>query len=38
MTPGTHKGQEIDFFGTLREIIQLNYNFDDRSVVLFKCD
>jgi hypothetical protein len=38
MTPGTYKGQEIDFFGTLREIIQLNYNFDDRSVVLFKCD
>jgi hypothetical protein len=37
-TPGTHNGQEIDFFGTLREIIQLNYNFDDRSVVLFKCD
>jgi hypothetical protein len=25
-----------DFFGTLKEIIQLDYN--ERSVVLFKCD
>jgi hypothetical protein len=38
MTRGTHNNDEIDFFGTLREIIQLEYNFDGRSVVLFKCD
>jgi hypothetical protein len=38
MTRGTHNGKEINFFGTLREIIQLEYNFYERSVVLFKCD
>jgi hypothetical protein len=38
MTQGTHNGQEIDFFGTLRDIIQLEHNLDERSVVLFKCD
>ena len=26
------------FFGTLKEIVQLEYNNDERSVVLFKCD
>jgi hypothetical protein len=31
-----HNGQVTDFFGTLKEIIQLDYN--ERSVVLFKCD
>ena len=38
MTQGTHNGQLIDFFGTLKEIVQLEYNNDERSVVLFKCD
>jgi len=38
MTEGTHNGQFIDFFGTLREIIQLEYNSAERIVVLFKCD
>ncbi|CAN6325799.1 unnamed protein product [Urochloa humidicola] len=38
MVQGSHNGQFIDFFGTLKEIVQLQYNGDDRSVVLFKCD
>lgn len=38
MAEGEHNGQVIDFYGTLKEIIQLDYNLDDRSVVLFKCD
>ena len=38
MTQGTHNGQLIDFFGTLKEIVQLEYNNDERTVVLFKCD
>jgi hypothetical protein len=38
MTQGTHNSQDIDFFGTLKEIIQIDYNLDQRSVVLFKCD
>lgn len=37
LSQGTHNGKLIDFFGTLKEIIQLDYNCD-RSVVLFKCD
>jgi hypothetical protein len=36
MSQSTHSGQVTDFFGTLKEIIQLDYN--ERSVVLFKCD
>jgi hypothetical protein len=36
MSQSTHNGQVTDFFGTLKEIIQLDYN--ERSVVLFKCD
>jgi hypothetical protein len=31
-----NNGQVTNFFGTLKEIIQLDYN--ERSVVLFKCD
>jgi hypothetical protein len=31
-----HSGQVTDFFGTLKEIIRLDYN--ERSIVLFKCD
>jgi len=38
MVQGSHNGQFIDFFGTLKEIIQLDYNCEERSVVLFKCD
>ena len=38
MSKSEHNGQPIDFFGTLKEIIQLEYNMDGRSVVLFKCD
>jgi hypothetical protein len=26
------------FFGNIKEIIQLDYNLEDMSVVLFKCD
>ena len=38
MTEGEHDRKVIDFYGTLKEIIQLDYNLKDRSVVLFKCD
>ena len=38
MTQGTHNGQFIDFYGTLKEIIELEYNSEERTVVLFKCD
>jgi hypothetical protein len=38
MVQGSHNGKMIDFYGTLKEIIQLCYNGEDRSVVLFKCD
>ena len=38
MSQATHQGQLIDFFGNIKEIIQLDYNLEDRSVVLFKCD
>jgi hypothetical protein len=37
---GLHKGEMIDFYRTLQEIIQLDYTGggEERSVVLFKCD
>jgi hypothetical protein len=40
MVQGSHNGQMIDFYGTLKEIIKLNYTGEgeERSVVLFKCD
>uniref|UniRef100_A0A453QQ11 DUF4216 domain-containing protein n=1 Tax=Aegilops tauschii subsp. strangulata TaxID=200361 RepID=A0A453QQ11_AEGTS len=38
MTECEHDRKVIDFYGTLKEIIQLDYNLEDRSVVLFKCD
>jgi hypothetical protein len=38
MSLGTHNSEVIEFYGNLKEIIQLDYNGDDRSVVLFKCD
>ncbi|KAI4984553.1 hypothetical protein ZWY2020_017183 [Hordeum vulgare] len=34
MTEGEHDRKIIDFYGTLKEIIQLDYNLEDRSVVL----
>jgi hypothetical protein len=36
MSQSTQNRQVTDFFGTLKAIIQLDYN--ERSVVLFKCD
>jgi hypothetical protein len=41
MVDGTHNGEDIEFFGCLKEIIQLQYNADysgHRSVILFRCD
>uniref|UniRef100_A0A453P710 DUF4216 domain-containing protein n=3 Tax=Aegilops tauschii subsp. strangulata TaxID=200361 RepID=A0A453P710_AEGTS len=42
MAEGEHGSKVIDFYGTLKEIIQLDYNSNDnldgRSVILFKCD
>lgn len=38
MSQATHNGQLIDFFGNIKEIIQLDYNLEERSVVLFECD
>ncbi|TVT97422.1 hypothetical protein EJB05_57338, partial [Eragrostis curvula] len=38
MTRSTHKNSPTDFYGTIKEIIQLDYNGHERSVVLFKCD
>jgi hypothetical protein len=38
MSQATHNGQLIDFFGNIKEIIQLDYNLEERYVVLFKCD
>ncbi|WVZ53126.1 hypothetical protein U9M48_004112 [Paspalum notatum var. saurae] len=39
---GTHNNKDIDFYGTLKEIIELQYNNKEdgtpRSVVLFRCD
>ncbi|EAY97045.1 hypothetical protein OsI_18969 [Oryza sativa Indica Group] len=41
MVDGTHEGDNIEFYGVLREILDLQYNSDldiYRSVVLFRCD
>jgi len=41
MTPGSHNGRDIDFYGLLKEIIELEYNSNfqlRRIVVLFRCD
>lgn len=38
---GTHNDEYIDYYGRLKQIIQLQYNSDlmnKRSVVLFRCD
>ena len=41
MVEGSHNGEDIDFYGQLKEVIELQYNSDtnsQRTVVLFKCD
>jgi hypothetical protein len=41
MVEGTHNNECIDFYGCLKEIIELQYNSDlmeHRTVVLFQCD
>ena len=41
MTEGTREGAIIDFYGVLREVIELEYNSNlesRRTVVLFRCD
>jgi hypothetical protein len=38
MTKSTHKNSPTDFYGILKEIIRLEYNGNERSVILFKCD
>ena len=41
MTEGTHDGRNIDYYGVLQEVIELQYNSNlevRRSVVLFRCD
>jgi len=41
MVEGSHNGEDIDFYGQLKEIIQLQYNSDSnsqRTVVLFQCN
>lgn len=41
MTMGTHNGKSTEFYGSLKEIIELQYNSDlhtHRTVVLFRCD
>lgn len=38
MSQGKCNNMVIDFYGILKEIIQLEYSGDKRSVVLFKCD
>jgi len=41
MTEGTHEDATIDYYGVLREVIELQYNSNvdvRRSVVLFRCD
>ncbi|CAN6179102.1 unnamed protein product [Urochloa humidicola] len=41
MAEGSHDGDYIDFYGQLKEIIELQYNSDlsiSRTVVIFRCD
>jgi len=41
MVEVSHNGEDIDFYGQLKEVIELQYNSDtnsQRTVVLFKCD
>ena len=41
MAKGTHRGNTIEFYGVLKEVIELQYNSSLQihlSVVLFRCD
>ena len=41
MTEVSHDGNNIDFYGVLKEVIELQYNSNlqvHRTVVLFRCD
>ena len=41
MTAGAHEGQSVEFYGVLREVIQLMYNSSiqsHRTMVLLRCD
>ena len=41
MTEGSHNDQDIDFYGVLKEVIELQYNSNlqaPRTMVLFRCD
>jgi hypothetical protein len=41
MTPSEHNGNIIDFYGVLKEVIELQYNYNlqvRRTVVIFRCD
>jgi hypothetical protein len=38
MAEGASNNVTCAFYGVLKEIIELEYNGDERSVVLFKCD
>jgi hypothetical protein len=41
ITDGSHDGNDIDFYGVLKEVIELEYNLNfqvRRMVVLFRCD
>ena len=41
MAKGTHRGEKIEFYGVLKEVIELQYNSSLQihlSVVLFRCD
>jgi len=41
MAKGTYRGVTIEFYGVLKEVIELQYNSNlqhRRSVVLFRCD
>ena len=41
MTKETHRGEAIEFYGVLKEVLELQYNSNlqrRRLVVLFRCD
>jgi len=41
MTLGEHNGENIEYYGVLKEIIELQYNSNHqvrRTVVVFRCD
>ena len=41
LTEGSHNGKDVDFYGVLKEVIELEYNLNlqvRRTMVLFRCD